>query len=303
MPHRILAFISADPIRKIFAIFFALGLWIYVAIGNNYTYQREIRVSYVNLPESMIIVDSVPRVKVTFTGRGGALFTIWAAPPKALCDLSQTEPGTNKIAARDLKTTAGYGPLRIDYETPALAVSIDRLIEKEVGVTVPVKGALRPGYVIDTISTAGTIRVSGPQQRLEPLTELPTETLSVRNRAETFEREIKLVLASPFIMPSRASVVATVRIGQTANHTLTNIPLVIIRSTDQQAHSDRFRLDTLVLEGTQRRLAGLSVRDIAARIDVTGLSAGTYDLAPEISLPPYVTPVRFVPERFNITID
>ena len=303
MLNRILAFITADPLRKIFAIFFAFGLWIYVAIGNNYTYQREITVSYVDLPDSLMIVDSVPRVRVAFTGRGGALFTIWAAPPKALCDLNEATPGTMKIDARDLRTTAGYGPLRVEYETPTLSVAIDRRDEKEVAVTVPIKGAPRPGFTIDTISTTGPIRVTGPRQLLEALLEVPTETVSIRNRAETFEREVKLVLASPFIKPSRASVAATVRMGEATNHVLADIPLVIIRSTDQQARSDRFRLDTLVLEGSRRRLTGLGARDVAVRIDVTGLAAGSYDLAPDILLPPYITALRTVPERFTITID
>ncbi|MBE0432025.1 hypothetical protein IBX73_01015 [candidate division WOR-3 bacterium] len=303
MLYRILSFITSDPIRKIFAIIFAFGLWIYVAIGNNYTYQREIEVSYANLPDSLIMVDSVPSVTVAFTGRGGALFTIWAAPPKALCDLSQTRPGTVRIPARDLKTTVGYGPMRIDFETPVLTISVDRMIEKDVAVGVPVKGTPRQGYAIDTISIPDKMNVSGPQRMLEPVNELSTETLSVRNRAESFERDLKLILASPLIKTAQSNVKANVRIDQTAIQTLTNIPLVIIHSGDQRARSDKIKLDTLIVEGTARRVKNLSARDIAVRINVTELAPGNHDLPAEIILPPYITPVKSVPQRFNITID
>lgn len=303
MLYRILSFIASDPIRKIFAIIFAFGLWIYVAIGNNYTYQREIEVSYINIPDSLILVDSVPSVVVAFTGRGGALFTIWAAPPKALCDLSQAKPGTAKIPARDLRTPVGYDPLRIDFETPALTISIDRMIEKDVAVGVQVKGTPKQGYAIDTISIPGKMTVSGPQRMLDPVDELPTEALNVRNRAESFEKELKLIVASPLIKTARPTVKAHVRIDQAMVQTLTNIPLVIIHSGDQRARSDKIILDTLIVKGTPRRVRNLGTRDITVRINVTELAPGIYDLPAEIILPPYITPVKSVPQRFNITID
>jgi YbbR domain-containing protein len=303
MLTRILSHIASDPIRKVFAIVFAFGLWIYVAIGNDYTFQREIDVSYVNLPDSMVLVDSVPNVKVSFTGRGGALFTIWAAPPKALCDLDQARPGTASIPTRDLRTTAGYGPLRIDFETPTIRISVDRMLRKEVAIGVPVRGMPKQGYAVDTIIIRDRVLVGGPQRMIDPLTELSTETLSVRNRAESFERDLRLSIASPLIQANQQAVRAAVRIDRSAIQSLTSLPLVIIHSGDQRARSNKPRLDTLVVESTQRRVMNLNARDVAARIDITGLPAGDHNLAPDITLPPYFTVIKAVPQRFTITID
>ncbi|MDH4210178.1 MAG: CdaR family protein [candidate division WOR-3 bacterium] len=302
MLYNIISYITRDPMRKIFATIFAFGLWIYVAIGNNYSYQKQIKVVYTNLSDTLIIVDSVSSIKVTFSGRGGALFSIWAAPPKAQCDLREKESGQFEISTKDLKIPVGYGPLRVDFDKPALAVSIDRKIMKTIAVRVPIKGTLKKGYAISDMIVLDTIDLTGPQEVLDQVSELMTESLNVRNRSISFEKDLRLEIPSPMLDVKKKSVKVKTIIKESMRKTLTDIPLVLIYAPGQSARSERDALDTLIVEGTTERINRLSNTDIEVRVKLTKLGPGEYLLPAEIDPPEYVTPVKSVPQKFKITI-
>jgi len=303
MLKKIIAFVTHDPVRKIFALVFAFGLWIFVAIGNNYTYQREIKVIYTNLPDSLVIVDSISSIEVLFSGRGGALFTIWAAPPKAQCDLKDKPIGKSTISPQELRIPLGYGPLRIDYNSPAFSISVDRKITTEMRIKVPIKGTPKQGYAIDDVWVLDTVRVVGPQRMLANMSELNTETLSVRNRGSSFERELRLDIPSPLFSISKKSVNVMVEIDQSIERTLTYVPLILLYSPNQSVRADKSYLDTLVVVGTPRRIKNLTVSDIELRINLTKLEPGDHNLPAEVILPEYLIPVRSVPQKFNIQLD
>jgi YbbR domain-containing protein len=302
MLKSIINVITHDPVRKIFAIVFAFGLWIYVAIGNNYSYQRDIRVMYVGLPDSFLIVDSVSKIDVTFSGRGGALFSIWAAPPKAQCDLKEKSIGRTTISPAELRIPVGYGPLRVDYNTGPFDVAIDRRIEREIEIAVPLKGTPKQGYGIVRVSVHDTVRVVGPQRTLENLSEIPTETLSVRNRSTSFEKELRLEIPSSLLSVTRKRVRATVEIDETKQKTLTFVPLILLYAPGQNVRVDKNYLDTLVIVGTPQRINRLALDDIEIRINLTKLAAGEYEMPAEVILPEYIMPIRSVPRKFKITI-
>ncbi len=302
MVYQIVRFITRDPMRKIFAAIFAFGLWIYVAIGNNYTYVKTIKVIYVNLPDSLVVVDSVSSIDVTFSGRGGALFTIWAAPPKAQCDLGNIGSGQTTIASRDLRVPIAYGPLRIDFDMPNIVITVDQKVEQEVAVEVPIKGLPKEGYAINEVRVIDTVRLTGPQMILEQMNEVFTESLSVRNRNASFEKDLKLVLPSALLNASRLDVKAIVEIDRTVRKTITNIPLTVVYLPDQHVRTERTALDTLVIEGTQDRVEGLTINDIGVRIKATKLTPGNYYLPAEIVLPNYIRPIKSVPQKFSLVV-
>ncbi len=302
MLKEIITVITRDPIRKIFAIIFAFGLWIYVAIGNNYTYQKNIQVTYINLADSLMLVDSISNIDVNFIGRGGALFSIWAAPPKAQCDLRQTTPGEATIAARDLRIPVGYGPLRIEYTTPTFNITVDRKIDKRLKIDVPIKDTPKQGYAIDKITVLDTVHVVGPRRMLVQMDDLKTETLSVRNRSSSFDKELRLEISSSLLTVSEKNVRVQVDIDSAVQKVLTAIPLKLIYSPDQRVRSDKNGLDTLIVVGSPDRIRDMSMADIEVRIRLTRMSVGEYELPAEIELPDYIIPTHSAPQKFRISI-
>jgi YbbR domain-containing protein len=298
-----LKYIIKNPIRKIFAIIFAFGLWIFVAIDNTYQYDKVIKVIYTNLSESFIIVDSISTIDVKFTGRGGTLFSIWAVPPKAQCDLSKGKLGKNQISVKDLIVPTGFGQVLVSYPyTKSINVALDEKITKKIQVTVPTKGTAKEGYSISDVAVLDTVNVTGPEGIIRDLRELMTESLSIKNRTSSFEKKLKILNPSPFLSISHKHVSVKVDFETTIEHLFINIPLKLIYSPNQQVSSEKISLDTLIVKGAKSAIARLQKRDIEVRIKLTKLTPGDYDLTAGIILPDYIKMVYSKPKKFKVKI-
>jgi hypothetical protein len=300
--RQILAIIITNPVRKIFAIIFAFGLWFFVSIGNNYQYTRDIKIVYSDLPDTLIIVDSVPSVSVTFTGRGGSLLSTWAAPPKARCAVRNVSLGENEISVKRLFIPMGFADLTTTYNTTSISIDVDRKSSKRIQVTVPVKGSPNENFSIDHVVVRDTVVVTGPQNALQNLNVIATETLSAKNRNKTFTKKIRLIHESPLLEVSRKDVSIEVVVDSSVEKTFTDIPLKLVFTPDQRVSSDKVVLDTLVVRGARSRINELHWQDITVQIRLTKLAPGEYDLPATILLPDYITPVYSKPQRFNIVL-
>jgi YbbR domain-containing protein len=295
--------IIKNPVRKIFAIIFAFGLWFYVSIDKNYNYQRTIEIEYVNIPNSLIMIDSVSNIDVRFTGRGGTLFSIWAAPPKAQCNLGDGTLGKNEIAVRDLTIPTGFGFISISYPTTKeIDIVLDKKITKEMKVTVPIKKMERGDYSVSAITVLDTVVVTGPQEIINSMTELVTESLDVKIRETSFTKEVKVINPSLLVNFSQNTVVVKVEFEQAAEKSFASIPLKLIYSPNQKVSSEKITLDTLVVRGPKSRMATLGEQDIEVRITLTKLSPGNYELPAQVMLPDYVKPIYSRPQKFKVRI-
>jgi YbbR domain-containing protein len=291
-----------NPIRKIFAIIFAFGLWFYVSIDKNYNYQKVVDIQYINIPNSLMMIDSIPRIDVRFTGRGGSLFSIWAAPPKAQCDLRDATVGKNTIGVRDLTIPTGFGFISISYPTTkTIDIILDKKITKEMKVTVPIKKMEKSDYSIRALTVLDTVTATGPQEIITSVTELVTESLDVKIR-DSFTKEVKIINPSPLLQLSRETIVVKVEFELAAEKSFTNIPLKLIYSPNQKVSSEKITLDSLVVRGPKSRVAILEEKDIEVRIPLTKLSSGDYELPVTIMLPDYVKPIYSRPQKFRVKI-
>jgi len=300
---KVLQIIVHNPVRKIFAIVFAFGLWFFVAIGNDYQYTKAIQIIYSYLPEDRIVVDSVPTVKVTFIGRGGALLSTWAAPPRARCSLRNIGVGTHEIPLRNLIVPLGFSDVSITYPAAkAISITIDEKLSKQIEVKVPVKGSLKEGYSINDIIILDTIVVTGPASVLRELNELTTESLNVKNKNSSFVKRLKIAEPPPLVQISQKEVQVEIKLDTTAQKLFTTIPLKLIFTPNQRVSSEKISLDTLIVKGSKNIIEELMKGDIEVRINLTKLSAGDYELPASIILPDYITPVYSYPKRFKIKI-
>jgi len=300
---KVLQFITHDPIRKIFAIIFAFALWIFVAVGHNYQYIRDIQIVYTNLPGNKILVDSIPSINVAFSGRGVSLLNIWTATPKARCDLSNSKLGENKIPVKNLVVPIGFTDVSIVYrKTTSISVTIDKKIKKTIKIAVPIKESLKDGFSINEVSVLDTVTVMGPKEMLRDLREIMTESLNVRNRNESFTKDVRLRNPSPLLHASKEIVSVKIEVDTTAQRLFVNISLILIYSPSQRVVSEKITLDTLIVEGAKSRIANLKKRDIEVRIQLTKLPVGEHYLPAEVILPDYIKPVYSNPKRFKIKL-
>ena len=299
----ILQFMIRDPIRKIFAIIFAFGLWFYVAIDKNYQYAKEIQMLYINLPESLTIVNSVSSIDVAFKGRGGSLLSIWAAPPKAQCDLSNSRTGKIIIPVKELTIPVSFGDVSISYVNLAsVNLTLDKKIAKRIDLAVPIKDSLRGGYSISNVLVLDTIIVTGPKEILDNLRELMTESISVRTLTSPIRRNVKILNPSPLLKLSKDRVSVKIESDTTIEKLFTNIFLKLTYAPNQRIGSEKMIVDTLIVRGPKSKIEKLEKKNIEVMIMLTDLSPGDYNLPAKISLPEYIKPVYSKPRKFRIKI-
>jgi YbbR domain-containing protein len=264
---------------------------------------RHIQIEYTNLPEDRILVDSISTIKISFTGRGVSLLNIWAAPPTARCDLSNSTVGEYTMPVQNLSLPFGFGDITINYPTASsITVTIDRLMNKNVTVNVPIKGSLKQGFSISEIRVPDTITITGPREMVRNIRELTTESLNVRNKNASFTKELHLTKQSPLLETSKKIVTAQVEVDTTARQRFVNVPLKLIYAPGQNVWSEKITLDTLIVEGAKNRIMTLKKTDIDVRIQLTKLSPGDYYLPAEVLLPAYIKPVYSNPQRFKIKV-
>lgn len=298
----VLHIIIKNPIRKIFAIIFAFGLWSFVALDKNYVYRKDIKITYTNLADSFMIVESVPTINVSFIGRGGSLLSTWAAPPKARCDIADREIGTNTIPTSEFLIPTGFPDLKWTFNTPSIAVTIDKRITKIIRVTVPFKGALKQDYSISEVVVLDTVSVTGPRNILLDQKEVLTETLDIKNKRSSFLAKLRIAEMSELFEFSRENVQVEIKIDTTIEKLFTNIPLTLLFTPEQRVSSEKISLDTLIVQGPSNRMHGLEKKDITVKITLTKLPVGEHYLPATIVLPQYFKPVNSVPKKFKISI-
>jgi YbbR domain-containing protein len=183
-----------------------------------------------------------------------------------------------------------------------IPLTIDTIIETPALISVPVNGMLKDGYSISDIVVNDTVMLLGPREMIEILDIVPTETLDIKNRNESFSKQIRIAPISPLVTTSQSTVIAEVLIDTTVERRFVNIPLKLIFTPYQRVTSERISLDTLIVKGPRSRMENLRKGDITVRISLSQLESGDYDLPATIVLPDYIIPVYSSPQRFAIKI-
>jgi YbbR domain-containing protein len=297
-----LQLIINNPSRKVIALLFAFGLWLFVALDNEFQYEKKIHIEYTQLSDSLVLTDSVSTLPVTFLGRGGSLFSIWAAPPKALCNLRNIEPGENVIPTKDLIIAIGFGDIVTRYLVSQINITADRKLSRPLQVSVPLKGSPKENHAISRIEVLDTVEVTGPAGMVNALNTVMTETLSVQNLNRPITKKLDLVTISPLIQYNRRDVHIEVMIDTAVSAIFTNIPLKLIFTPAQRVSSEKISLDTLIVKGPQQRINQLTKRDIAVKIVLTQTPPGEYEFPATITLPDFIKPVYSHPKRFKVKI-
>ncbi|OGC38862.1 hypothetical protein A2Y85_03605 [candidate division WOR-3 bacterium RBG_13_43_14] len=292
-----------DPIRKIFAITFAVGLWLFVAMDDNYVFQKETRIIYTGLADSLIITDSVSTLPAVFWGRGSYLFNLWLAPPKLRCNIDNVQLGRQSIPVNKLIYAFPFGDINITYDrVTEISIAIDEKDNRIIPISIPYIGALKEGLSVKEIIVLDTVEATGSKQILQDMENIPSETLYIKKQTSSFREVLKLNSPSPLVLLSINKVRVEVQLDTTNRLIITNIPLKLIYTTNQRVVSEKISLDTLIVEGPQSRLEALEKRAIIVKITLTGLPNGDYDLPATIILPEYIKPVYSKPKRFKISI-
>lgn len=296
----ILRFFTVEPARKILAVLFAFGLWLFVVIEETYNYEKEIKVIFTGLPDNYIATNLIDKIKVTFSGKGKTLMGLWLSPPQGVCDLTDVVPGKNVISTK--KFEVPVKDVLVNYEVKYINIEVDKKMSKIIKPFIPVKESLKNGYSISKIEVLDTLVATGPQKILQGLNMVKTESLDVKNLSATFEKKLKIESISEFVKFSEDNISVKVIVDTTGQRLFTGIAVNIEKNPKQVVKLLYPYIDTLVIRGAQNRVSSIAKSEISVRIRTTDLVSGEYYLTPEVTLPDFLVPLYYRPQRLKVVV-
>ncbi len=176
---------------------------------------------------------------------------------------------------------------------------------KVVPVTVPVLGQPAAGYVVSSVVyTPTTVTVCCSPGLLEPLGSVETHPVSITGTTTTVITSTELILPPGVDLYPGQSKSVEVMVGIEAQLTTwqLSVPVVVEgASPDMGAVVSPNRVD-LTLSGTFVQLQALKPTDVRAVVNVQGRGPGTYEVQPQITLPPGITLSEVRPNRVTVTL-
>lgn len=296
----ILHFFTVEPARKILAVIFAFGLWLFVVIEGTYSYEKEIKVIFTNLPDPYIATNLIDKIKVTFNGKGKALMGLWLSPPRAICELTDVVPGKNVISTKNFEVPVK--DILVNYEVKYINIEVDEKMTKIIKPLIPIRGSLKNDYSISTIEVLDTLSATGPKKILQDLNMVNTESLDVKNQSATFEKKLKVETISEFVKFSKDNILVKVIVDTTEQRLFTGIPVNVLKNPGQVVKVFDPYIDTIIVSGAQNRINSITKDLIAVRVKTTDLVSGEYYLTPEITLPDFFMPVYYQPQRVKVLV-
>ncbi len=296
----ILHFFTIELARKILAVIFAFGLWLFVVIEGTYSYEKQIKVIFTNLPDAYIATNLIDKIKVTFNGKGKVLMGLWLSPPRAICDLTDVVPGKNVISTKNFEIPVK--DVLVDYEVKYVNIEVDEKVTKVIKPLIPIRGSLKNGYSISTIEVLDTLSATGPKKILQGLNWVNTESLDVKNQSATFEKKLKVETISEFVKFSKDNILVKVIIDTTEQRLFTKIPVNVVKNQGQVVKVFDPYIDTIIVIGAQNRISSITKDIITVRVKTTDLVSGEYYLTPEITLPDFFTPLSYQPQRVKVLV-
>jgi YbbR domain-containing protein len=251
---------------KLLSLVITLFLWAAVTGENQpMTTHAAVPLNYVK-PDNLAISNDPPRtVEVLLTGSRNKLNNLRLLDLVATIDLSDSKTGDRVIRLSPEKVTIPLpqGVTVASFQPATLAVRLEPVVRREVPVEVRLEGKVADGWEVYGVQpTPAAVWVSGPASHVESLQKVPTETISVEGRRESFLiARVSIAVADEKLEIGDGLVDVAVSIGeQRVERSFENV--TILRS-DKSGSSTA----TITLAGPKQMIDQLKSNEIKVVVD------------------------------------
>lgn len=214
---------------------------------------------------------------------------------KAVCpiDLTGRTESYNESASVELQNAAGEAVnVTLLGEVPAIPIklSILRMAQLPVNVDAAITGKenLPVNYEIVgySVSPSSNITVIGEKETIEALTGVDIEPIDVSNEKESVEQEVQLLLPEGVMSLNGNTIQVRVNIRQKMQTlSFSAVPVEVQGLGKKLAATLNLSSTNVTITGQVSLMSALSRDDVVVYADVTGLSAGTYQVELRLGLP------------------
>lgn len=291
---------------KVLSIALAALLWGLVAGQREAERALRVPLEYRNIPEHLeLLGEPASLVDVRVRGSSGVLGELRAADLVAVLDLRTARSGRRlfHLVPGDIAVPAGVKVLQVTPST--LPLVFEESAQRTVPVVPDLDGDPASGFVVGrVITTPPTVEVVGPASAVQQVVEATTEPVNIAGATAPVRDTVTIGL------PESA---ARLRTPQTGTVTVEIVPAPVERTiagvgvelrglSRGRRGAVKPALVTVVVSGGPRAIEQLTRGNIDVFADLTGFSAGRYNLPVKYQAPSGVTVVRVEPATLDVTI-
>jgi len=214
------------------------------------------------------------------------------AKVKALIDLKAaelSEKGTYTIDSIILVAYANDGTILDNVEIVPAKISASITVDSssaELPVKVVTDGTLTTGYALDTVtSSVQKVTVYGDEEFIKELTYIEAK-INIDGLASDKTYNVTLTKPAGVKYMSETNTTVDVKLQNESSREISGVSVKPINLGDRlkvQAASLEDQSITVIAKGVSSALDKLEARDIIAEIDLSGYTAGTYDVNVKVS--------------------
>lgn len=291
---------------KVLSIGLAALLWGLVAGQREAERSLRVPLEYRNIPAELeLLGEPASLVDVRVRGSSGVLGELRGADLVAVLDLRSARPGRRlfHLLDGDISVPAGVKVLQVTPST--LSLTFEASAVRTVPVVPDLDGEPARGYVVGRVmTTPATVEIVGPSSAVQLITEATTEPVDITGATGPVRDTVTIGLPDSVArLRNPQSGLVTVDITpEPVDRTVDNVPVrvrglvsgrrAVLRPATVSAH----------VRGTEAALTGLSADRLEVYADLTGLTAGRYNLPVRYQVSGDIAITGVSPATLDVTI-
>jgi len=290
---------------KIISLLLAVFLWFFVIGRRSSEIGVDVPVRFENLPESLVIVNNPEtHLEVRVQGPRTLFSSLDPARVNISIDLSGAKTGRSSyhifpeqiVLPRGLRVSR-INPTEVDFEFSPVVI-------RELSVRTKTEGDCARGYRIAQINvTPARVNITGAAQELNRVEAVETESVSLKDRNESFRVVVPLVMGGIHLTkvePKKVEIqVEIVKI--LAQRWLRGVPIKVVGLSGAKSQVRPAKVD-LFIQGPELILSGLKPEEIKVYLEGSGLTPGKYRRRAIIELPEELSLQESRPPWFNLEV-
>jgi len=293
---------------------FFLAILMYFTIGflqrSTKTFSSELKIT--NLRDYLVIANELPEmVKIIAKDKKNVFDKVTEEDFNVRLDLSEITNPTSTTNNNEIKVKLKWDvpePMHsffssINIEPSELSVRIEKLIEKNVRVILIPIGKEAPGYIIKKVTIdPSVIRIQGPENIINKIDSINTETINIEGVKESFGRQVNLISEYPMVK-ALGKVNVFFEVVEETGVVAFKYQKIKYENLKKQFKASIKKNITIKLEGPKNSIPKITSEDLILYVDCSGLVyPGEYQLEVKVKKPDEFKIISITPEKINVII-
>jgi YbbR domain-containing protein len=289
---------------KIVALLAASIIWLFAVLERNQVTSMVLPVKVDRIPPGMLVAGmDTTHVLAELSGQGRELLMLKLRKPAFALKLTSETPGRVHVKLSQEQSNLPAGIQVVLAKPEYINVDLDAQARRLMKVVVPIRDKPPKGYVVTSAKALDNVYVSGPEDEIELLSQVSTESISVADPFATDRRRVRVVPPPGLGFHAEPeSVNVAVKVETEATRTFGDVTVSVLRPASRAVSVKPDRAQ-ITVSGATDAVRAMTLQAIGATLKITDtIPRGEHQLPCEISLPPGIMLVKCDPPFFDVNV-